>query len=80
MTLDEEMNKEEILESCMIRMSFKVRAQAKNSPAELSGLLKSLGFGLVYKVGIWMIDMMVEKLMIALEIQNGKRKCLMMTE
>lgn len=45
MTLDEEMNKEEILESFIIRMSFKVRAQAKSSPAEMSGPFKSLTFG-----------------------------------
>lgn len=40
-TLDEEMNKEEILESFIIRMSFKVRTQAKNSPAETSGPLRA---------------------------------------
>ena len=58
-TLDEEMNKEEILESFIIRMSFKVRVQARNSPAELSGPFKSLAFGSGYKMGIWVIDLIV---------------------
>lgn len=46
------------LQSFIIRVRFKVRAQ-ENSPAEMSGLLKSLNLGLGYEMEVWMIDLLV---------------------